>query len=61
MIAAVEEEVWLHVKPSDPEMEQYKHGNAGRTRTSLANGRLDNGEQDQNGHPSQTTADFSYR
>jgi hypothetical protein len=52
MIAAVEEEVWLHVKPSDPEMEQYKHGNADKTRTSLAIGRLDNGEQDQNGHPS---------
>jgi hypothetical protein len=25
VIAAGQEEVWLHVKPSDPEMEKYKH------------------------------------
>jgi hypothetical protein len=34
MIAAGEEEAWLHVKPSETEMEQYKHGHAGRNRSS---------------------------
>jgi hypothetical protein len=30
MIAAAQEEVWPHVKPSDPKMEQYKHDDAYR-------------------------------
>jgi len=34
MIDAGQEEVWLHVKLSDPEMEQYKHDNACRNRGS---------------------------
>jgi hypothetical protein len=34
MIAAGEEEAWLHVKPSETEMEQYEHGHAGRNRSS---------------------------
>jgi hypothetical protein len=59
MIAAREEEVWLHVKPSDLEMEQYKHGNADRRKSSSASGRLDNAEQEQNGYAFQTTADLS--
>jgi len=36
MTDAGQEEVWLHVKPSDPEMEQYKHDNACRNRGSSA-------------------------
>lgn len=34
MIAAGEEEAWLHVKPSETEMEQYKHGHVGRNGSS---------------------------
>jgi platelet-activating factor acetylhydrolase len=59
VIAAGQEEVWLHVKPSDPEMEQYKYGNAGKNRDSSA-GRLgDNAEREQNALSFQTTADLS--
>jgi hypothetical protein len=58
MIAAGQE-VWLHVKPSDSEMDQFKHGDAGRNRGSSLDRLGDNLEQDQNGHLFQTTADLS--
>jgi hypothetical protein len=59
MIDAGQEEVWLHVKPSDPEMEQYKHDNACRNRGSSVDRLVVNAEQDQNGHAFQTSASIS--
>jgi hypothetical protein len=50
MLADGQEEVWFHVKPSDLEMEQYKHGNAGKNRNPSGDRFGDNAEQDQNGH-----------
>ena len=58
MIAAGQEEVWLHVKPSDPEMEQYKQGNAGKNRRSSAGRPGESSEQEQNGSAFQTSADL---
>jgi hypothetical protein len=59
MIDAGQEEVWLHVKPSSPEMEQYKHDNACRNRGSSVDRLVVNAEQDQNGHAFQTSASIS--
>ena len=58
MFAAGQEEVWLHVKPSDLEMEQHKHGKSGKNRAAAADRLRDNAEQDQNGHAVQTVADL---